>query len=133
MTTTKETTEADEDAARRLGRRIGYGRMMQLGEQLWREVLAVDGLEGAEHSTGPCVSFLVPCPCRSASRCDWCCGAGRVTKRVAEAMANRTALDQLKAEHNQAVYQLDVARRDRDKAEVERDAALARIAELEGA
>lgn len=73
-----------------LGRRMGWGRIMQLSEQCWREHLARTGpgLEGGEHSTGPCVSMLVPCPCIAAddADCAWCCGAGRVTKRVAQAM-----------------------------------------------
>ncbi len=75
----------EEDMARTLGNRIGYGRMMQLGEQLWREMLAKTGLEGGEHSTGCAVTFLVPCDCAQAHKCDWCCGAGRVTKRVSQA------------------------------------------------
>lgn len=72
-----------------LGKRIGYGRTMQLCEELWREAVTPQGLEGSELSTGPCVLFLVPCGCRENGLhpgiCDWCCGAGRVTERVRRA------------------------------------------------
>lgn len=85
------TSEQEEHAARLLGDRIGYGRMMQLGETLWREKLGNYGpdLRGGEHSVGPCVALLVPCPhpgVEKAGHCDWCCGSGRVTKRVLAAM-----------------------------------------------
>lgn len=64
---------------------IGYGRTMQLAEQLWRNKLKADGLEGGEHTTGPCAAFVVPCPHPKEAEdanghCDLCCGAGRVTK-----------------------------------------------------
>lgn len=31
-------------------------------------------------------SKVVPCPCSSPVECDWCCGSGRVTRRVRDAM-----------------------------------------------
>ena len=71
----------------------GYGRVMQLAEQLWREKVTAEGFAGSEHTTGPCAVFMVPCPAGEHARavpCDWCCGAGRVTNRVAEAIANHT-------------------------------------------
>ncbi len=77
----------EESAVRELGDRIGYGRLMQLGEKLWREKLKPLGLEGGEHTTGPCATFMVPCPHPERDKnghCEWCCGAGRVTRRVAE-------------------------------------------------
>lgn len=80
----------EERLVSELGERIGYGRTMQLCERLWGERLATLGLpaDGA-HATYCCVTFLVPCPgCEPARErgetCDWCCGAQRVTKRVAE-------------------------------------------------
>ena len=82
----KALNKAEELAVRELGQKIGFGRIMQLGEQLWREALVPKNLQGGEHACGPCVAFLVPCPCKGAAHCDWCCGAGRVTKRVREAM-----------------------------------------------
>ena len=87
----KVAITAEEQAVEALAGRIGYGRTMQLCEKLWRAKLATDGLEGGEHSTGPCVSFLVPCPCKG-ERCDWCCGANRVTQPVAQAMVLRAEL-----------------------------------------
>lgn len=76
----------EEHAVRELGDRIGYGRVMQLAEQIWNRLTP-----GAAHSTGPCVAFLVRCPCPPSGRdsnghCEWCCGAGRVTERVRRAM-----------------------------------------------
>jgi len=75
------------DAVRALGEAIGYSRMMQLAEHIWDAKTP-----GAAHSVGPCVAFLVPCPHpglrdqQLGSRCDWCGGSGRVTRRVLEAM-----------------------------------------------
>lgn len=77
--------KVEELAVRELGQKIGFGRIMQLCEQLWREELATANMQGGEFAHGPCTAFLVPCPCKTGS-CDWCCGAGRVTKRVRKAM-----------------------------------------------
>ena len=82
----------EEAAVESLGLCIGYGRMMQLAEQLWRRYLISMGLPGGgELTTGPCAAFMVPCPCPENGRdanghCDWCCGAGRVTQRVLRAI-----------------------------------------------
>ena len=82
--------EREEAAVRALGEAFGYGRTMQLCEKLWRESLVRQGLPaGGELSVGPCVTFMVPCPHTgydSPVACDWCCGSGRVTKRVFQAM-----------------------------------------------
>lgn len=87
-------TQAEEALVREIGERIGYGRTMQLCEQLWREKLSKEGCAGGEHTTGPAATFMVPCPCVEELRsgkldvaCDWCCGALRVTERVAQAIA----------------------------------------------
>lgn len=88
---------AEEEAVRRLGDQIGYGRVMQLGEEMWRRKMVAMGYPaGSEHSVGPCVCMLERCPhladdprsewFDANGHCDWCCGAGRVTKRVAVAM-----------------------------------------------
>lgn len=89
----------EETAVFELGERIGYGRVMQLAEKLWRDAnaAAYPGTEGGEHSAlemtgvfvGPCETFLVQCPCRQAHKCDWCCGSGRITKRVRQAMLDQ--------------------------------------------
>lgn len=44
---------------RRLGDRIGYGAMMASAQAAWRSVLAQDGLEGGEHTHGPCYAVLM--------------------------------------------------------------------------
>jgi hypothetical protein len=69
-----------------LGQQIGYGRLMQLAERIW------DWKQpGAAHSVGPCTSMLVPCPHPKSDQdanghCPWCCGSGRVTRRVLHAI-----------------------------------------------
>lgn len=81
------TDDEEENAVRQLGDLIGYGRTMQLAEKLWRRKLQTSGLEGGEHTTGPCAALMVPCPHPEQSEnehCDWCCGSGRLTKRVAQ-------------------------------------------------
>ena len=73
-------------AVRALGNEMGFGRVAQLALELWRELLAEDGLEGGEFSLGPCVASMVPCvhPVLDANgHCEVCCGAGFVTKWVA--------------------------------------------------
>lgn len=70
-----------------------FGALMQLAGQEWRKWLAEKepGAEGGEFSVGPCVVTLVECACTSAQAkiprhlCDWCCGTGRVTRRVRQA------------------------------------------------
>lgn len=70
-----------------LGKNIGFGRLMQLAEQCWREWSAERGIPtGSEHTVGPCAAGMVPCPCGAPVECDWCLGSGRVTKRVRVAM-----------------------------------------------
>lgn len=69
-----------------IGKAIGFGRLMQLGQEMWKESLVQKNLAGGELSIGPCVAMLVPCPCGDPAHCDWCCGSGRVTERVAQAM-----------------------------------------------
>lgn len=82
--------EQETTQVRELGDRIGYGRMMQLAEQIWN-----GQVPGGAHSVGPCVALLVKCPHPdggSAGECDWCCGSGRVTKRVLQAQNQTRAL-----------------------------------------
>ena len=84
---------AEENMVRALGGSIGYGRIMQLAEQLWREKITPDGHEGAEHTTGPCALFMVPCPhpvLDDNGHCEVCCGCGRITKWVASNLAKLT-------------------------------------------
>lgn len=65
-----------------IGDLIGYGRVMQLAEQIWS-----GKQNGGNHTVGPCAVFLVPCPHIEhgvpAHKCEICCGCGRVTKWVA--------------------------------------------------
>jgi hypothetical protein len=79
-----------------LGHRIGFGRVMQAAEAAWSRIASEKGVHGSNHTVGPCAALLVTCPhqeeggsekWRDANgHCDWCCGAGRVTERVAQAM-----------------------------------------------
>lgn len=70
-----------------LGQRIGFGRVMQLCEQLWGEI---EGFRRGHLTVGPCDVFMVNCPHpennRIAVECEWCCGSGRVPIRVLMAM-----------------------------------------------
>lgn len=84
---------AELDEVYALGLRIGWGYVMQLAERCWREHLeAIDDPPGGEHTVGPAAALLVACHCSvdERSRCDWCCGVGRVTRRVRRAMDERT-------------------------------------------
>lgn len=72
------------------GQAIGFGRIMQLCEQFWRESLEESGTPGTELTTGPCASSMVPCPAIHDPHCDWCCGTGRVTERVAQAIQEQS-------------------------------------------
>jgi len=87
---TREHDERAEQIVRLAGDVIGYGRIMQLCEQFWRESLEESGTPGGElthlHLSGPCAITMVPCPATHDPHCDWCCGAGRVTERVAQAI-----------------------------------------------
>lgn len=79
-----------------LGHRIGFGRVMQAAEAAWSRVAMDIAVPGSEHTVGPCAVFMVKCPhlekkpakhwFDASGHCDWCCGAGRVTRRVAQAM-----------------------------------------------
>ncbi|MCB0066584.1 MAG: hypothetical protein KDD77_05510 [Caldilineaceae bacterium] len=44
---------------RALGDRIGYGAMMASAQAAWRARLQQDGLEGGEHTHGPCYAVLM--------------------------------------------------------------------------
>lgn len=75
-----------------LGETMGFGRIMQLAEECWRDYLKKNGYpEGSEHTTGPCKCFIIPCVCREEGNeemkeagCDWCFGCGKLTKTVYE-------------------------------------------------
>ena len=73
---------AETDFVKAIGDVIGFGRVMQLAQQAWREVLIKKyDHPGGEFSIGPCVSLTVPCECKYGM-CDWCCGSGWLTKHV---------------------------------------------------
>jgi len=72
--------EEEKKLIKRIGDQIGYGRMMQLAQECWREVLIPQGLEGGEFQSGPCVGMTEPCGCKGG--CDWCAGALWLTKHV---------------------------------------------------
>lgn len=81
MARLKPIHDREEADVRALADRIGYGRVMQLCEQIWTSKDPCGAI-----SRGPCVGLLVPCPCRKRGvSCDWCEGSGRVTQRVREA------------------------------------------------
>lgn len=87
---------SDRQLAQELGKVIGFGRMMQLGSELWRESLLKDwGIEGGEFVVGPCASMMVACPCTAkdkAWKCDICCGTGQITKGVLALLEKKESL-----------------------------------------
>jgi hypothetical protein len=77
----KRMDAVQEPLVRALGDLIGYGRLMQLAEQIWETKHP-----GGAHTTGPCSFFMVKCHHLvkdENGHCEVCCGAGRVTKYVA--------------------------------------------------
>lgn len=87
-----------------LGERIGYGRLMQLAEQLWAKSADAGGRPGANHTCGPCAALLVPCTHQGDEphKCDWCAGTGRVTKHVAGVM-EREAMTKVSLEEGRTI------------------------------
>lgn len=82
----------EHERVRRLGDEIGYGRLMQLAEEIWREVAVAQGTPGSEHTIGPCAVFMVACPHAVKDRnghCEICCGAGRITRWVKDNLAGK--------------------------------------------
>ena len=80
------TNDEGEAFVRALGEAIGYGRMMQLAEQIWEQKQP-----GGALTVGPATAMLVPCPHPASGRdanghCDWCCGSGRITRKVLQAI-----------------------------------------------
>ena len=75
---------ADEaQSVREIGQRIGYGRVMQLAQMLWRHYLEdMHAAPGGETVVGPCAMSTVPCGCQRPRDCDWCCGCGWLTPLV---------------------------------------------------
>ena len=74
---------SEERMVKTLGEKIGYGRMMQLAQKLWRQALIDQGYPpGGEFVSGPCKALTVECGCKSG--CDWCEGSGWLTKKVKE-------------------------------------------------
>ncbi len=75
-----EQQEDEKKFIKSIGKTMGYGRIMQLGQECWREALEKEGYVGGEFQCGPCVALTVPCGCSGS--CDWCCGSGWLTKHV---------------------------------------------------
>jgi len=74
----------------RLGAEIGYGNMMDLASQCWREYLVGMGAPpGGEFVVGPCACMVVPCGCELPHKCEWCNGCGWLSKHV-KAIKDRT-------------------------------------------
>lgn len=75
----------EETEVRAVCDKIGYGRVMRLASELWKEKLAKSGGSGGEFVIGACAALTVVCQCMATSvrvNCDWCEGTGWVTKHV---------------------------------------------------
>jgi hypothetical protein len=92
----KERDAAEEVAVSQLGRSVGFGRIMQLCQKLWREHLIEQGYPaGGEFVYGPCAVFMVECPHPvkdENGHCEICCGSGQITKGTAKLAAHSAAL-----------------------------------------
>lgn len=69
-----------------LCRKIGFGRVLQLASRLWQQQERETGIGMV---VGPHVSCTVPCwhpKDNDTVHCDWCCGCGWVTEKVASVM-----------------------------------------------
>lgn len=84
----------EEEAVRKLGDSIGYGRLMQLACQEWGKSLNANGQSsGGNFVIGPCSATVTQCGCSGAHTgdvCDWCCGTGWLTKHVREVQKTLT-------------------------------------------
>jgi hypothetical protein len=86
---------AEKEMVRELGDAIGYGRTMQLCEEIWhkKEIAAGRGHASGAFVHGPCRAFMVPCTHPALDdngHCDICCGSGRITKGVAKLLEHST-------------------------------------------
>lgn len=73
------------DRVKELGEKIGYGNMMQLASDLWREYLSTMGLAGGEFTVGPCRQMMVECKHTikdDNGHCELCCGTGLIVQYV---------------------------------------------------
>lgn len=93
--TSRVFARTEEDLVRLIGDKIGYGRTMQLCEEIWHKKEIDAGREkfSGAHTTGPCRAFMVKCEHAirdAAGHCDICCGAGRITRGVSLLLAKST-------------------------------------------
>jgi len=75
---------SDKGLVKELGHIIGFGNMMHLAQECWKEL---DIPESGVFAVGPCLGFTVPCWCNEPQDCDFCAGSGWVTKGVFRALA----------------------------------------------
>ena len=61
---------------------IGYGRVMQLASDAWKEKAKIKNQDGMGLVIGPHVGMVEPCGCDPEQSCEWCCGSGWLTKHV---------------------------------------------------
>lgn len=62
--------------------RFGYGRVMQIASESWQEKASSEGTPGEGLVIGPHAVMVVACGCNPEYSCQWCCGAGWLTKHV---------------------------------------------------
>jgi len=84
----QDAYDADIEA---LCERIGYGNVMASASRLWAAKCDAKGEPRGNFAVGACEVMTVPCPHPASGKdvrghCDWCCGAGWVTKKVLEAI-----------------------------------------------
>jgi hypothetical protein len=82
----KQIHEEHLEQVKKLGSLIGFGNIMDCASEVWSKLLIERGHPaGGEFVVGPCKIFTVPCSCikNNESFCDWCCGCGWITEKVA--------------------------------------------------
>ena len=80
---------SEKGLVRELGHIIGFGNMMGLAQECWKE-LGVP--ESGVFAIGPCLGFTEPCGCADPRECGICAGTGWVTKGVAHAKKSRAVM-----------------------------------------
>ncbi len=70
----------EKEFIKNVGDKMGYGRIMQLAQECWSDILKEEGFAGGEFRIGPCVAMTVSCGCKTG--CDWCGGSRWLTEHV---------------------------------------------------
>jgi hypothetical protein len=63
---------------------VGFGNTMSVIKELWEDHSGKTDIgRGGVFEIGPCIATTVKCGCKYPPECDWCCGSGWLTRKVA--------------------------------------------------